>query len=52
MCGKNLLEVVNATGKKYKSTSHIYIIPKFKTVINHGLKKVDRKEKGIFVDDC
>ena len=38
--------------KKYKSTSLIYIISIFKTVINHGLKKVDRKEKGIFVNDC
>ena len=50
-CGKNLQKVVKATGIRYKSTSHIYIIPIFKTVINHGLKKVDRKEKGIFVND-
>lgn len=35
-CGKNLHKVVKATGKIYKSTSHIYIIQMYITVINHG----------------
>ena len=37
-CGKNLPKVVKAAGLKNKSTSHVYIIPMYQTVINHGLK--------------
>ena len=31
----------------YPQMALIYIILMYQTVINHGLKKVDRKEKGI-----